>query len=379
MNINNRVGLTLALILLSAGTVTAQPKPTTQPQRPTPSPTISTQQREELEKLQQEKEIRDRVQNEVDRAFSYTTAMLNILLVVLTLLPILAAAGVWLLRRSVISEIVAETKQQLKTEVETQLEKEVAAELQKQAQAFKEELEIVKSDFIAQLSQLNKLFLDAQNQKEQILQQLAIITPSPSFMPDFVNPDIQHKVQELTTQLEILKNANPQIFFTANDYLKQGDALFLDNRYEEALSCYNLVIQKQVDPDLTCLAWINHGWALIKLRRYEEAALSYKQSLAIQSDKYISWHGLGNALRKLGRYDEALTAYDKVIELQPDFDWTWYRKACCYALQGNNDLAIANLQQAIILGSEKHRELAKNDSDFDAIREDERFQKLIEG
>lgn len=98
----------------------------------------------------------------------------------MTFLPILAAAGVWLLRRSVVSELVAETKQQLEIEVKTQLEKEVAAEVKKQTEDFKQELEILKSDFLGQLSQLNNLFLDAQNQKEQILQQLSGLTPSPS-------------------------------------------------------------------------------------------------------------------------------------------------------------------------------------------------------
>ncbi|MEH2249282.1 hypothetical protein [Nostoc sp.] len=112
MKIKNQIGLALSLILLSTSVATAQPKPTD-----SPNPTISTQQQEELEKLQQEKEIRDRVQSEVDRAFGNSTTLLNILLIVLTFLPILAASGVWLLRRSVVSELVAETKQQLEKEV----------------------------------------------------------------------------------------------------------------------------------------------------------------------------------------------------------------------------------------------------------------------
>jgi superkiller protein 3 len=46
-------------------------------------------------------------------------------------------------------------------------------------------------------------------------------------------------------------------------------------------------------------------------------------------------------------------------------------------LQGNVDIAIENLQQAINLNPDKYREMAKTESDFDSIREDGRFQALI--
>lgn len=368
MKINHQLGLGLSILLLSVGTATAQPNPST-------NSTISTQQQQQLEKLQTEKEIRDRVQEEVDRAFSRSTALLNILLVVLTCLPVLAAAGIWLLLRSVISELVTETKNRLEEEVGKQLEKEVAAEFKKQTEVFKQELEILKSDFLGQLSQLNNLFVDAQSQKEQILQQLSGLTPSPSFTQDYVHPEIQQKIQDLTTQLEILKSVNPQIFFTTNDYLKQGDALFFENRYDDALVCYEQVIQKE--PNLYT-AWVNHGWTLRKLNRYQEALLSYEKAISIQSDHHIAWFGCGNSLRKLQRYSEAIAAYIKTLEIQSDFHWAWCHKSRCHSLQGEIDLAIESLRQAIKLRGDQYRELAKTTSDFDILREDERFKKLLE-
>jgi superkiller protein 3 len=47
-------------------------------------------------------------------------------------------------------------------------------------------------------------------------------------------------------------------------------------------------------------------------------------------------------------------------------------------LQGNLEQAIENLQQAINLSPDEYREMGKTDSDFDSIREDERFQALIQ-
>lgn len=363
MKIKNRVGLAVSLVLLTTTTATAAPKVSQTPATPTLSD------RERLE-------IGNQVQEEVDRAFNHTTALLNIMLVVLTMLPILAAAGVWLLRRSVISEVVAESKKRLEEEVEKQLEKEVAAELKNQTVAFRQELEVLKSNFLNQLSELNNLYLDAQSQKEQILQQLCGLTPSPSLTQDYVHPEIQQKIQDLTTQLEILKSENPRLFFTTNDYLKQGDALFFECQFEEALACYEKVTQRETD---SYIAWVNHGWTLRKLGRYSEALLSYEKAISIQSEHYIAWFGCGNSLRKLQRYDEAISCYDKALEFQPDFHWAWMHKARCHVFLNESDLAIEHLRQAIKLRGDLHREFAKTNRDFDAIRVDERFQKLIEG
>ncbi|MGI8500145.1 MAG: tetratricopeptide repeat protein [Hassallia sp.] len=361
MGIKNRVALTLSVLLLSASAATSQPS-----QTPTATPTLSAQ-----EKL----EISDRVQDEVDHAFSHTTTLLNILLAVLTLLPILAAAGVWLLRRSVISELVSEIKQQLEAEVKSQLEAEVKVELQKQTAAFKQELEILKLDFVGQLSQLNTLFLDVQSQKEQIFKQLDVLIPSPQEIQDYDFTKIQ-KIQNLTTKLEILQEVNPQLSFTTDEYLQQGDAFYAEGRYDEALKSYDLVIETQPD---SYSAWVSRGWTLRKLERYEEAIFSYDKGLEIKPDQHIAWHGRGNALRKLQRYEEAIFSYNKALELQHDFHWSYHHKARCYALQGNHDLALESLQQAINLKVDKHRELAKTNSDFDALRQDHRFQQLIKG
>jgi len=57
---------------------------------------------------------------------------------------------------------------------------------------------------------------------------------------------------------------------------------------------------------------------------------------------------------------------------------SFYNQACSYALQGKVEQAIENLQQAIKLSPEKYREMAKTDSDFDIIRDSERFQALIQ-
>ncbi|MBW4469666.1 MAG: tetratricopeptide repeat protein [Stenomitos rutilans HA7619-LM2] len=123
-------------------------------------------------------------------------------------------------------------------------------------------------------------------------------------------------------------------------------------------------------------AWYNLGNALRRLECYSEAVASYDKSLAIKPHQPDTWSKRGTALVYLSRYEEALVSYDEALQTQPDFAPAYYNKACCYGLQKNVDLAIENLQQSIILDSE-YWEMAKTDSDFDGIRDDERFRAVI--
>jgi tetratricopeptide (TPR) repeat protein len=112
---------------------------------------------------------------------------------------------------------------------------------------------------------------------------------------------------------------------------------------------------------------------------YEEAIASYDKALQFNPAKHEAWYNRGIALSNLGRYEEAIASYDQALKLNPNDPRIFYSKACSYALQANLDPAIANLSYAIELSPEKYREMAKTDSDFDSIREDERFQALVFG
>ena len=154
----------------------------------------------------------------------------------------------------------------------------------------------------------------------------------------------------------------------------RGNALGQLGRYEEAIVSYDKALELNSDD---YKAWYNRGNALGQLRRYEEAIVSYDKALELKPDHNLALNNRGNVLGNLGRYKEAITSYDKALEFNPNFNYAWYNKAAIYALQNNIDLALKNLEQAISLNPEL-REYVKTDSDFDAIREDERFKELIE-
>ncbi|MGI0485748.1 tetratricopeptide repeat protein [Pantanalinema rosaneae CENA516] len=316
--------------------------------------------------------IRAQIQAEVDRAFGHTTTLLNVLLGVLTALPILAAVSIWFIRRSVINQIIGETKRQIQEEVDRQLEAEVATELKQQAAAFQQRVEQLEAEFQAQLSQLKSLFSDAQREKDQIIQELAQITPSP--IRDSATPEAKEKIHALTRQLEQLKSTNSQLSFTANDYVEQGKALYFENRYEDAIACYDKAIQ--MEPE-NAKAWLSRGAILAKLQNYEAAIAAYDRTIQLKPDSSEAWFGRGTVLAKLQRWDEAIVAYDQAIQLKPDASLAWFGKARCQALQGQGDLSLTTLQQAIHLNGDRCKEMAKTDPAFDLLREQATFQELI--
>ncbi|MBW4470934.1 MAG: tetratricopeptide repeat protein [Stenomitos rutilans HA7619-LM2] len=323
------------------------------------------------EDLEKSLAIRALVQVEVDRTFSHTTTLINVMLGILTFLPILAAVSVWFIRRSVINQIIGETKQQLKAEVEKQFEQDVAAEFKEQTEAFKQELDKLRAEFIDQLSQLKSLFVDAQKEKDQIIQELSQITPSP--IRESAPPETQQKIQALTKQLARLKSVNNQLSFTAGDYVEQGKALYFENQFEDAFTFYEKAIQ--LEPE-NFRAWFGKGAVLVKLQKTDEAIAAYEIAIQFKPDFAEAWFGKGTGLAKLAKLADAIAAYETAIQLKPDFFLAWFGKARSYALQGNIEATLKSLQQAIHLNPEKAKEAAKTDTSFDAMREDQRFQSL---
>ncbi len=158
-------------------------------------------------------------------------------------------------------------------------------------------------------------------------------------------------------------------------WYNRGYTLFNLGRFEEAIASWSKALE--IQPDLH-QARNNQGIALDELGRHEEALACYDENLKFKPDFYEAWYNRGVALGNLGRFEEAIASFDEALKFKPDYADAFYNKACCYALQDNVEQAIENLQKAINLNPDEYREYAKTDSDFDSIREDERFQALIQ-
>ena len=63
----------------------------------------------------------------------------------------------------------------------------------------------------------------------------------------------------------------------------------------------------------------NLGNALQSLRRFDDAAASYRRALEIKPDYPEACNNLGSALRGLGRLDEAVASFRRALEMKADF------------------------------------------------------------
>ena len=416
MKIKNLVLIAFSIINLSSNAVTAQPTPKSS-LPPTPSPTPYEQQIKELEKLQRSQEIEERVKEEVDRTvnavFETTIDLINwnigIINFLFIIIPIGGALGLWFFRINIIRTLESDIKKKLEKEIEETQEKvrkslqekidanqfeidklikkntskiseaeEIMLEIQTKIYQLKcdltESLERQK-DFVNNFTNdLNTLFTDAQRKKDEILQDLSKLAPPLSSIPDTHQPDIQQQVQELTEQLEDLKLANPQLFFTTDDYLKQGDAFFFEGNYKEAIKSYDEVIKRQPN---SYFAWASRSWALRRINKFKEALNSYDKAIEINPDDHLGWYGRGNALRELKRYDEAIADYNKSIEIKHDFIWAWCRLGLSYLLKEDSHKALECLQKAKKLDSKKFHKITYNNKEFDSVRELEQFKDLF--
>jgi tetratricopeptide (TPR) repeat protein len=355
----------------------------TTPEGDPPAPALTAQERKELDDLRTEKrlqqlidgrissspQIQDRIEIEVDRAFERTTTLLNIVLAILTMIPLLAALGVWLLRRSVVSELVAEVRTQLEQEVFAQLKQQKLAaiaeieqlkqdslkqgaalvaeaqavldELKQQTAIANQEIELLKS---RAASELETMVADAQQVKDQTIQELTSLLPRS--VTEQLPPEVQPRLGNLTSLLDSLKRAMPQLTFTANDYLKEGNALFFETRYDDALAAYDRAIQ--LNPELY-EAWFTKASTLMLLQRYDEAASAYRFATQLKPESYDAWSGQGTALMKAQQYEAAIAALDEAIDLKPEDPLALFNRGNAHAGLDRLEAALEDYEAALTL------------------------------
>ena len=104
-------------------------------------------------------------------------------------------------------------------------------------------------------------------------------------------------------------------------------------------------------------------------------ALGGTPGKAYEPDGWELWAPL-NPLYQAGEYAEAADRGRELLEVYPQYGDLFYNVACCESLAGRTADALEHLRQAIDR-SDRARALAKEDSDFDPIREEPAFKELI--
>jgi tetratricopeptide (TPR) repeat protein len=199
-----------------------------------------------------------------------------------------------------------------------------------------------------------------------------------------------------------------QIFQQSDSFLEQGNEFCGQEKFTEAINFYEQALR--LNPQFS-MAWNNKGYALEKLDLDEEAISSFdkaieidnnilalnnkvdilqkvgedekaiiicNQLLKIEPDNYQFLLCKAISLKNLKNYEKLLQVLDLLISLEPENYIGWYGKASCLALMMEVKRAIENLEEAILLNPTESQQLAKDDLDFDGIRNDDKFKALME-
>ena len=89
-----------------------------------------------------------------------------------------------------------------------------------------------------------------------------------------------------------------------------------------------------------------------------------------------AWNNKGYTLHDLSRYDDAIECYNKSLDMNSNDAHAWYSRACSKIKKGDIEGSLVDLKKAIEI-DKNSIESAKEDKDFESIRNDERFKALI--
>lgn len=382
--------------------------------------------------VEQELLTREIVQEEVDRAFNHTTVLLNVLLGILTVLPIIATVLLYLSRQRAIQELREQMDEKIQKELEIQvqaalkqhtltiqkqmidLEQEslsVTKQVQQQASEFQAEINQLKTEFEAQLQTMRNTASEVEREKDRIFQQITSITVV-STSKDSLSDEKERQIETLTEQLEKLKSKSSSLDLDVNDFVREGDALFFARRYPEAIFAYDQAINKTVvDTENLFAAWHGKTKSLRRLKKYAEALDASDKAMALKPNDSLMWferayllhiqgqytealeiydrviadepgfyrarNHRGYVLLKLHRYEEAIAELNKGIEIKPDYGNGYYGRAYYYLLRNQPDLALENLKIAIDCYP-RYKTQVKTDFDFADLWKNPYFQELVE-
>jgi hypothetical protein len=104
-------------------------------------------------------------------------------------------------------------------------------------------------------------------------------------------------------------------------------------------------------------------------------ALGGTPGKAYEPDGWELWAPL-RPLYEKGEYAEVADRARVLVEAHPHYAGLFYNLACCESLAGRTADAVDHLRRAINM-SERSRAYAKDDSDFDQIRDEPAFKELV--
>jgi len=111
-------------------------------------------------------------------------------------------------------------------------------------------------------------------------------------------------------------------------------------------------------------------------QQWAEAAEAYQRIVKENPNDPVAWHRLGTSQIYLRQLPDAIKNLEQAIKVGGGAALDFYNLACAFALSGEKEKALDNLDKAVNAGF-TDRQQYETDSDLDSLRETGRFKELL--
>jgi tetratricopeptide (TPR) repeat protein len=162
--------------------------------------------------------------------------------------------------------------------------------------------------------------------------------------------------------------------YNRNKHFKKGVSLMADERMEEAARAFEDALR--VDPTHVP-SLLKLGYTRFHMNDLSGAMEAYNKVHEIDVTNAEAWNLKGLIYYRQKNYDKALDSVEKAIDSNSADGMSWYNKACYHSLLNHIPEAIEALKRSIEVDV-KNAKKAVKDKDFENIRTDEGYRRIIE-
>ena len=152
-----------------------------------------------------------------------------------------------------------------------------------------------------------------------------------------------------------------------------GKDEFFEKNYEKAIDIERQILKE--DPNFY-KAYAVEGIALAYSGNFDTGMQQIDKSLELKPDYGYARFNKALANELYGHYDEAILWYEKALEVEK-FEWSYYGIASVYGRKGDVSNTVKYLKLAIDMNV-SIKDVAKDEEDFDKVKESKEFKQLIE-
>lgn len=162
--------------------------------------------------------------------------------------------------------------------------------------------------------------------------------------------------------------------YSRNKNYKKGVSMMADERMDDAARAFEDALR--IDPGHVD-SLLKLGYARFHMNDLSSAMDAYNKVHEIDVTNPEAWNLKGLIYYRQKNYEKALECVERAIESNPTDGMSWYNKSCYHALLNHIPESIEALKRAIEVDV-KNAKKAVRDKDFENIKTDEGYRRIVE-